>query len=110
MLSNNRSIQNSRPNGVGMFPSADDRAIVLDQLDDYLKTILKFKIREFVHLSPCFEAIPSIDVRRYPIDIRNYRRLLSLEQNIPMKPQQATCRQKKRIKAARRRILRYISV
>ncbi|MBX3077596.1 hypothetical protein KF913_27040 [Candidatus Obscuribacterales bacterium] len=94
---------------VRMFPSADDRAVVLDELDEYLKTILKFKIREFIHLNPCFEAIPSIDVRRYPIDVRNYRRLLLLEQNIPQhKPQE--CHNKKRVKATRRRILRYLPV
>ena len=38
----------------------------LDQLDDHLKVILKFKIREFVHLSPCFRDIPSIDTASYP--------------------------------------------
>jgi hypothetical protein len=110
MLSNKQLVQQQTSLGeVRMFPSADDRSVVLDQLDDYLKTILKFKIREFIHLNPCFEAIPSIDVRRYPIDIRNYRRLLSLEQNVPnQKP--LDCRNKKRIKAARRRIVRYLPV
>ena len=92
-----------------MFPSADDRAVVIDQLDDYLKTILRFKIREFVHLSPCFEAIPSIDVRRYPIDIRNYRRLLSLD-HTPQRARDAVCRNKKRVKATRRKISRYLVV
>lgn len=91
-----------------MFPAADDRAVALEDLDDYLKTILRFKIREFIHLNPCFEAIPSIDVRRYPIDIRNYRRLLSLEQNIPQKS--LDCHNKKRVKATRRRIVRFIPV
>ena len=94
---------------VRMFPSADDRAVALNELDDYLKTILRFKIREFIHLNPCFEAIPSIDVRRYPIDIRNYRRLLSLEQNMPTQ-KVVECRNKKRVKATRRRILRYLPV
>ncbi len=108
MFSKNR-LQDNDVDGVRMFPSADDRAVVLDQLDDYLKTILRFKIREFVHLSPCFEAIPSIDVRRYPIDIRNYRRLLSLEQNIPTQ-RNVECHNKKRLKATRRRILRYLPV
>jgi len=110
MLSNNQVFKQEETLGeLRMFPSADDRAVVLDQLDDYLKTILRFKIREFVHLSPCFEAIPSIDVRRYPIDIRNYRRLLSLEQNIPAHQPQ-DCRNRKRVKANRRRIFRYIPV
>lgn len=39
--------------------------IALEHLDDHLKAILKVKLREFVHLSPCFEAIPSIDVSKY---------------------------------------------
>jgi hypothetical protein len=106
---NKSLLQENNVGGVRMFPSSDDRAVVLDQLDDYLKTILKFKIREFVHLSPCFEAIPSIDVRRYPIDIRNYRRLLSLEQNIPAQ-RNVECHNKKRVKATRRRIIRYLPV
>jgi hypothetical protein len=106
---NKSLLQENNVGGVRMFPSADDRAVVLDQLDDYLKTILKFKIREFVHLSPCFEAIPSLDVRRYPIDIRNYRRLLSLEQNIPAQ-RNVECHNKKRVKATRRRIIRYLPV
>lgn len=38
----------------------------LEQLDDHLKVILKFRIREFVHLSPCFRDIPSIDATSYP--------------------------------------------
>ncbi len=39
--------------------------VELEELDDYLKTILKFKIREFIHMSPFFEGIPSIDVNNY---------------------------------------------
>jgi hypothetical protein len=39
--------------------------VALDQLDNHLKAILKVKLREFVHLSPFFADIPSIDVSRY---------------------------------------------
>jgi hypothetical protein len=39
--------------------------VALERLDDHLKAILKVKLREFVHLSPCFVDIPSIDVSRY---------------------------------------------
>lgn len=39
--------------------------VELEELDDFLKTILKFKIREFIHMSPFFEGIPSIDVSNY---------------------------------------------
>lgn len=39
--------------------------VSLEHLDDHLKAILKVKLREFVHLSPCFTDIPSIDMSRY---------------------------------------------
>lgn len=42
-----------------------DAPVALEHLDDHMKAILKVKLREFVHLSPCFENIPSIDVARY---------------------------------------------
>lgn len=47
-----------------MFCSTDV-PVELEELDDFLKTILKFKIREFIHMSPFFEGIPSIDVANY---------------------------------------------
>ncbi|MBI5174928.1 MAG: hypothetical protein SFV17_03670 [Candidatus Obscuribacter sp.] len=43
----------------------DELPISLDKLDDYLKAILKIKLREFVHLNPIFNCIPSIDVASY---------------------------------------------
>lgn len=43
----------------------DELPISLDRLDDYLKAILKIKLREFVHLNPIFNCIPSIDVASY---------------------------------------------
>lgn len=43
----------------------DELPVSLEQLDDYLKAILKIKIREFVHLNPIFNCIPSIDVESY---------------------------------------------
>lgn len=39
--------------------------VPLEMLDDHLKAILKIKIREFVHLNPVFNCIPSIDVDAY---------------------------------------------
>ncbi len=39
--------------------------VALEHLDAHLKAILKVKLREFVHLSPCFTDIPSIDMARY---------------------------------------------
>ncbi len=43
----------------------DELPISLDKLDDYLNAILKIKLREFVHLNPIFNCIPSIDVASY---------------------------------------------
>ncbi len=47
----------------------DEQPISLDKLDDRLKAILKIKIREFVHLNPVFNCIPSIDVSSYCTDM-----------------------------------------
>ena len=44
---------------------ASESPVALEHLDAHLKAIIKVKLREFVHLSPCFEAIPSIDVSKY---------------------------------------------
>jgi hypothetical protein len=49
-----------------MSQSARESSIALEHLDDHLKAILKMKIREFVHLSPWFRHIPSIDATSYP--------------------------------------------
>lgn len=46
----------------------DEIAISLGDLDDHLKAILKIKLREFVHLNPIFNCIPSIDVASYRQD------------------------------------------
>lgn len=45
---------------------SQDSSIALENLDSHLKTILKLKLREFVHLSPCFRGIPTIDTLAYP--------------------------------------------
>ncbi len=49
-----------------MIGSPRELSISLEHLDDHLKAILKLKLREFVHLSPWFHDIPSIDVTFYP--------------------------------------------
>ena len=49
-----------------MYQVSKESPVALEHLDDYLKAILKLKIREFVHLSPWFRNIPSINTRRYP--------------------------------------------
>lgn len=43
-----------------------ESTVALEHLDGLLKTILRVKLREFVHLSPCFRDIPSIDAESYP--------------------------------------------
>jgi hypothetical protein len=49
-----------------MSQLARESSVLLEHLDDHLKAILKMKIREFVHLSPWFRHIPSIDATSYP--------------------------------------------
>ena len=49
-----------------MSVKTKESTVSLDHLDDHLKAILKLKIREFVHLSPWFRNIPSIDTTYYP--------------------------------------------
>ncbi len=39
--------------------------VPLESLDDHLKALLRLKLREFVHLSPWFKNIPSIDPLLY---------------------------------------------
>ena len=43
-----------------------ESTVALEHLDGLLKTILRVKLREFVHLSPCFRDIPSINTESYP--------------------------------------------
>lgn len=45
---------------------AKELSVSLEHLDDHLRAILKLKLREFVHLSPWFHDIPSIDTTYYP--------------------------------------------
>ena len=57
------------PNSIS-YPSSVDsdfagRAIQLEELDGRLKMMLKLKLREFIHLSPFFQDIPSIDLSFY---------------------------------------------
>ena len=43
----------------------EELPVALEKLEDHLKAILKIKLREFVHLNPIFNCIPSIDVESY---------------------------------------------
>lgn len=39
----------------------DEYPVSLDKLDDHLKALLRLKIREFVHLSPWFKDVDTVD-------------------------------------------------
>jgi hypothetical protein len=41
--------------------SWEESPVALEKLDDHLKALLRLKIREFVHLSPCFKDVPTVD-------------------------------------------------
>ena len=41
--------------------SWDEHPVSLDKLDDHLKALLRLKIREFVHFSPCFRDVPPVE-------------------------------------------------
>jgi hypothetical protein len=41
-----------------MFTPASENPVRLEHLDARLRTILKFKLREFIHLSPFFQDVP----------------------------------------------------
>lgn len=43
----------------------EEIAISIEELDDRLKAILRIKIREFVHLNPILNLIPSFDLSEY---------------------------------------------
>jgi hypothetical protein len=40
--------------------------VSLEDLDEHHKALLRLKLREFVHLSPWFKHIPSIDLSLFP--------------------------------------------
>jgi hypothetical protein len=66
-----------------MSQSARESSVSLEHLDDHLKAILKMKIREFVHLSPWFRHIPSIDATSYPAAATSSHSICEQEENCP---------------------------
>jgi hypothetical protein len=46
---------------------APEIPVRLEQLDSRLKAIVRLKLREFIHLTPVFQNIPSIGVFNEPI-------------------------------------------
>jgi hypothetical protein len=75
-----------------------ESSVSLEHLDDHLKAILKLKIREFVHLSPWFRNIPSIDTQSYPRAIAAPRRnpVINAETDCPNRGQSGTRRRRVR--------------
>ncbi len=43
----------------------NESPVALDKLDDHLKALLRLKIREFVHLSPWFKNVETIEASAY---------------------------------------------
>ena len=87
-----------------MSTNAQDIPVQLSDLDLRLKTILKFKLREFVHLNPCFNLVTSLNDQSFSIDVRNQRRMLNLD-NKPQKIiSKAICPYARRIKLKRRKV------
>lgn len=50
----------------------EEIAISIEELDDRLKAILRIKIREFVHLNPILNLIPSFDLSEYQAGINSH--------------------------------------
>lgn len=50
----------------------DEAPVALESLDDHLKAILRLKLREFVHLSPWFKGVPSIDSDYYDATAKRF--------------------------------------
>lgn len=87
-----------------MSPNTQDIAVGLSDLDSRLKTILKFKLREFVHLNPCFNLVTSLNDQSFSIDVRNQRRILNLDNKPKLAFKQDICPYSRRIKLKRRKV------
>jgi hypothetical protein len=61
--------------------------VSLDSLDDHLKALLRLKIREFLHMSPWFRNIPSIDPVMYAGCHDDHFPALSFDPTCPHKAQ-----------------------
>lgn len=78
-----------------MSPANTEFVVSLEQLDDRLKNIVKIKIREFIHLSPWFSDVPTIDLNQY-------MRLESVEKYTPKRESPLECPNTHRPKIRRR--------
>lgn len=94
-----------------MSPNTLERAVLVGQLDDRLRAILKFKLREFVHLNPCFNAVTPLNEANFSIDLRNQSRLLNLESAASVARQvEESCPHQDRYVGLRRKIERRVAI
>lgn len=65
---------------------AAESPVALEHLDDHLKALLRLKLREFVHLSPWFKNVPSVDPSLYTA-----RRQMPLRSTLPPRRTSIDC-------------------
>jgi hypothetical protein len=76
-----------------MFTPASENSVRLENLDARLRTILKFKLREFIHLSPFFQDVPVDLTARDTVAARTKASIVWLE-NCPNKHGRAVVRRR----------------
>ncbi len=86
-----------------MTRALDESPVSLDKLDDHLRALLRLKIREFVHLSPWFKDVATVD----PICFTNYRLAQpDVPEMVMRHSQDAACPNRKQDAQTRRRHVR----
>lgn len=96
-----------------MSPNTLERAVLLNHLDDRLRAILKFKLREFVHLNPCFNVVTPLNTENFSMDKRNQERLLNLDDRqyaSQVVQLQEPCPHSARLVKPRRKMLRRVAI
>mgnify|MGYP001209785018 CR=1 FL=1 len=96
-----------------MSPNTLERAVMLSHLDDRLRAILKFKLREFVHLNPCFNVVTPLNTENFSMDKRNQDRLLNLDDRQYARQvvdQKKPCPHSFRMSKPRRKVLRRVAI
>lgn len=78
-----------------MTRALDESPVSLDMLDDHLRALLRLKIREFVHLSPCFKDVSAVD----PTSFSSYRLAQpDVPEMVMRHSQDATCPNRKQVR------------
>ncbi len=76
---------------VQMFTHSAENPVQLEHMDARLRTILKFKLREFIHLSPFFQDVQVDLATRENVAARTKASIVKLE-NCPHKNGRAVVR------------------